>query len=318
MKIVRGPAEYRKPLNVGLMFFNDDPEDYFSCARIEIVDKPDPTGKGMTEKTFRGPLDKQLQDALSYIKNYIIKERVTKIPDSELAVRAFNWPYAAVEEALSNAVYHKSYQIHEPITVLITPGKMEITSLPGPDRSISDEDLAQRKLVSRRYRNRRIGDFLKELNIVEGRNTGIPTIIESMRINGSGLPSFETDEDRSYFVTILPIHPDFLSNGKEGQSYIKSEGSGNNKKRRSKAEIESLIINILKEKGNMSTNEIASELGYKKLNDITRFVVNKLIESKNVAYLYPDKPRSRNQKLCLLQAEKKKYQTNESGRRRSG
>ncbi len=78
MQIVRGPSEYKKPVNVGLMFFNDNPEIYFSCARIEVIDKPDPTGKGMTEKIFRGPLDKQLRDALAYIKNYIIKEYITK------------------------------------------------------------------------------------------------------------------------------------------------------------------------------------------------------------------------------------------------
>ena len=108
MRIVRGPSEYRKPLNVGLMFFNEHPEDIFPFAQIEIVDKPDPTGLGMTEKTFKGPLDKQLRDALAYINNYIIKEYVTKVPDSELAIRAFNWPYQAIEEALSNAVYHRS------------------------------------------------------------------------------------------------------------------------------------------------------------------------------------------------------------------
>ena len=214
MKIVRGPSEYRKPVNVGLMFFNENPEEYFPCARIEVVDKPDPTGRGMTEKVFRGPLDKQLRDALAYIQNYIIKERVTKVPNSELAIRAYNWPFAAVEEALCNAVYHKSYQIHEPVTVMVTPEKMEITSLPGPDWSITDESLEKRVLVSRRYRNRRIGDYLKELNIVEGRNTGVPTILEAMQDNGSGLPSFETDTERSFFVTVLAVHPSFLDSGK--------------------------------------------------------------------------------------------------------
>lgn len=133
------------------MFFNEHPENYFSYAQIEVVDKPDPTGIGMTEKTFKGPLDKKLRDALAYIRNYIIKEYVTKVPDTELAIRAFNWPYQAVEEALSNAVYHKSYQIHEPITVTVTPEKLEILSLPGPDRSISDENIENRILVSKRY-----------------------------------------------------------------------------------------------------------------------------------------------------------------------
>ena len=53
------------------------PDDFFPYARIEVVDKPDPTGIGMTEKIFAGPLDRQLRDALSYIKNYIIKEKLS-------------------------------------------------------------------------------------------------------------------------------------------------------------------------------------------------------------------------------------------------
>ncbi len=183
------------------------------------------------------------------------------MPDNELAIRVFNWPYAAVEEALSNAVYHKSYQIHEPITVMITPDKMEITSLPGPDRSISDQNLENRILVSRRYRNRRIGDYLKELDIVEGRNTGIPTILEAMEKNGSGLPSFETDEDRSYFVTSLPIHPAFL-NGTEIVSATKREP--HTKSRRNKEAIGAMVIEALSKLGNLSTNEVATKLGYAK------------------------------------------------------
>ena len=31
--------------------------------------------------------------------------------------RFFNYPYAAIEEALSNAVYHKGYDEREPIEV---------------------------------------------------------------------------------------------------------------------------------------------------------------------------------------------------------
>ncbi len=296
MQIVRGPSEYRKPLNVGLMFFNEHPENYFSYAQIEVVDKPDPTGIGMTEKTFKGPLDKQLRDALAYIKNYIIKEYVTKVPDSELAVRAFNWPYPAVEEALSNAVYHRSYQIHEPITVTITPEKMEILSLPGPDRSITDENLENRVLVSKRYRNRRIGDFLKELDIVEGRNTGVPLIISSMENNGSGLPVFETDEERRYFMVTLPIHPLFISRTNE------TEHDDVQKRiplRRNREDLRGQVLELLRRNGNMSSGEIATSLGYKKVSNTLRDIINNLLTSGEVVYLYPDKPNSRNQKICI-------------------
>lgn len=303
MHLVGGPSEYRKPLNVGLMFFTEHPEDYFPYSIIEVVDKPDPTGLNMTEKTFVGPLDKQLREALSYIKNYIIKEHVTKVPDDERAIRNFNWPYAAVEEALSNAVYHKSYQIHEPITVTITPDKMEILSIPGPDRSISDENLRNRILVSKRYRNRRIGDFLKELDIAEGRNTGVPLIISAMQSNGSGLPVFETDEDRSYFQVTLPIHPVFIEEmrAKRSVSATKIEKTNEDKPvRRSKEEIRAMTLEILKTEGDMSTNELALALGYKRRTDTLRDVVNDLLEEGEVVYLYPDKPNSRNQKICAV------------------
>jgi ATP-dependent DNA helicase RecG len=54
MQIASGPAECFKPKNVGLMFFNPHPENFFRCAWIDVVDKPDPTGEGMVEQTFWG------------------------------------------------------------------------------------------------------------------------------------------------------------------------------------------------------------------------------------------------------------------------
>jgi len=209
MRIVEGLPEYLKPLNVGLMFFNDRPDNFFRYARIEIVDKPDETGTGMTEKTFTGPLDRQLRDALQYIRNYIIKEKVVKHPNVAEAERIYNFPYAAIEEALSNAVHHKDYQVPEPITATVTPEKLEILSLPGPDRSISDESIRALSMVATRYRNRRIGEFLKELHLVEGRNTGIPSILRSLAQNGSPPPVFETDQDRSFFRIVFQIHDAF-------------------------------------------------------------------------------------------------------------
>ena len=159
LHIIDSTTEFMKPLNVGLLFFNERPDNFFRYARIEVVDKPDPTGVGMTEKYFYGPLDTQLRDALNYIRSYILQEKTFKyngIPESQ---RFFNYPYDAIEEALANAVHHRGYDIPEPIIVTNTPDYFEVSSHPGPDRSISDKDLRERRLISRRYRNRRIGDF---------------------------------------------------------------------------------------------------------------------------------------------------------------
>ena len=61
MRLIGGPSEWKRPLNVGLMFFHERPDDFFPYARIEVVDKPDPTGIGMTEKIFAGSLDRLLR-----------------------------------------------------------------------------------------------------------------------------------------------------------------------------------------------------------------------------------------------------------------
>ena len=41
----------------------------------------------------------------------------------------------------------------------------------------------------------------------EGRGTGIPEILRAMKANGSPDPRFETDDDRTFFVSYFPAHP---------------------------------------------------------------------------------------------------------------
>jgi len=47
--------------------------------------------------------------------------------------------------------------------------------------------------------------------MTEGRGTGIPIIRREMEKNGSPEPRFETDDNYSYFITTLLIHPAFLT-----------------------------------------------------------------------------------------------------------
>lgn len=111
---------------------------------------------------------------------------------------------------MSNAVYHRAYDEREPIEVRIENDRIEIVSFPGPDRSITLEGLKNYRVSNRRYMNRRIGDFLKELHLTEGRNTGFKKILDALERNGSPKPEFETDESRSYFISRLYIHEGFL------------------------------------------------------------------------------------------------------------
>ena len=196
-------------MNLLVEYLHEVGSDLAKSAEVDVVDKPDPTGEGMVEQTFRGPLHVQLRSALDYIRNRFLREKIFKYDDRPEAGRFWNYPYRAIEEVLANAVYHKSYRIAEPITVVVTPGAMTISSLPGPERSITDADLAACRMIGLHYRNRRIGDFLKELDLVEGRNTGIPVVVNVMRENGSPPPVFSSPENRDWLSVILPVNPHF-------------------------------------------------------------------------------------------------------------
>lgn len=122
----------------------------------------------------------------------------------------FNYPYQAIEEAVVNALYHRDYQEREPVEIIIEPTKISILSYAGPDRSISLESINKaERLKSRRYCNCRLGDYLKELQLSEGRATGIPTIQDELRKNGSDLARIETDELRTYFLIEIPCREGF-------------------------------------------------------------------------------------------------------------
>jgi ATP-dependent DNA helicase RecG len=208
MRLLGGPPEAPFPLNVGLMFFTPEPATWFPCTQIDIVQFPKGAGGGdIIERTFTGPIDVMLRDALAYFKNNLLVQYVRKHPDQAEAERYWNLPYAAFEEVLVNAVYHRSYEEREPIEVRVLPDEILVQSFPGPDRSIPMEELRAGHPVGRRYRNRRIGEFLKELELSEGRNTGIPTIQKAMADNGSPTAQFETDEDRTFLLVRLPLRP---------------------------------------------------------------------------------------------------------------
>jgi len=74
---------------------------------------------------------------------------------------------------------------------------------------IAIEDVLNARAVPQRYRNRRLGDFLKEIKLTEGRLTGIQMIQATMLQNGSPDPLFEIDEDRTWFSVVLRPHPSF-------------------------------------------------------------------------------------------------------------
>jgi ATP-dependent DNA helicase RecG len=260
MELLSGPPEQLYPRNVALMLFSDKPEKYFPYTRVEVVHFP----KGEADPEFEeippisGPVQQIIANTLNYFKTNVIRERIRKVKGQAEAIRVWNYPYEALEEAIVNALYHRDYQVREPVEIRIYPNSITIINYGGPDRSIKLEAFQKGLVKPRRYRNRRLGDFLKELDLTEGKATGIPLIRKALRENGSPEPVFNTDDDRSFFEVQFLIHTDFEGEviipdfDKEKTTQIKSLILNKNAE---------AIIHLIGKNANITIVDMAEEIG---------------------------------------------------------
>ena len=222
-----------------------------------------------------------IKQTLDYLSTNIVYEVVQKIPGKQEAKRFWNYPYDALEEAVVNSLYHRAYDQHEPVEITVEPSGISILNCPGPDRSIPMSDIEKGDLLkSRRYRNRYLGDFLKELDLTEGRSTGVPTIQEKLTANGSPRATFETTDDRLTFLIHIPVHTGcennllVLANKKLSNGSRKIDNSseiGSEKGRRSSEkwrkgldksqDVVQNILDAIRQNSKVSAAEIAMKLG---------------------------------------------------------
>ena len=110
-------------------------------------------------------------------------------------------------------------------------------------------------LRSRRYRNLRLGEFLKELDLTEGKATGIPTIQEELEANGSPQAAIETDEERTYFLIDIPCHPYFVNKSTTIDSSGANDGNVTKDVTKELTDRQRVIIEMIKEDAYVTTYE---------------------------------------------------------------
>ncbi len=215
MRIVARANGHETPRNVGLLFFSNSPEQWFRGASIEVVQfAADRAGDVLEERTFRGGLADQLRDCLNYLEN-LSASHLQKQPDRSQVRGWVSYPLPALRETLVNALYHRGYDADqpEPVKVYLHPDRIEVISYPGPVPGIETAHFGADVRVPPEppARNRRIGEFLKELKLAEGRHTGLPKVFRAMAENGSPAPTFDFDETRTWFRATLPAHPEYAA-----------------------------------------------------------------------------------------------------------
>lgn len=171
MELLSGPPERTYPRNVALMMFTDNPEKYFPYTRVEIVHFPN----GADDPTFTeapvisGPVPQMIRQTLLYLRTTVLQEKIRKVPGQPEAVRVWNYPYAALEEIVDNCLDHREYQAREPVEIRVYSDFIVFLNCGGPSRNFDPNKVQIGPIFWRRYRNRRLGDFLKELDLTEGK-----------------------------------------------------------------------------------------------------------------------------------------------------
>ena len=116
---------------------------------------------------------------------------------------------------------------------------------------INVEDLLNKRKIEA---NRRLGDYLQELQLSEGRATGIPTIQDELRKNGSEPARIETDEGRTYFLIEIPCKDGFENETDAKNGTINGMINGTINERDA-----ALIAEIAKQPG-IKKNELAEKM----------------------------------------------------------
>ena len=266
MDLLEAVPEGYRIKNVAAMMFSERPDKFFKQAQIDIVLFPEGREKSPNNlieiEPIRGSVPIMIKEALSYLRTNIIKKQIIKQKDKAESITFYNYPYQALEEAVVNSLYHRDWSIREPVEITIEPERISILNFSGPNHTIPMEAINKGQyLRSRRYRNRRLGEFLKELELTEGRATGIPTIQEELNKNGSSQAKIETDNERSYFLIDIPCHPQFVRElVVPNKSGVKSGAKSGAKEL---TNIQVIILNELKKNPSITIRDLAQKIGVK-------------------------------------------------------
>lgn len=116
------------------------------------------------------------------------------------------YPIRALQEAIVNAMVHRTYETDQPVRVTVFSDRIEILSPGSLPRGIDIEKFKIGK-ASAFWRNQTLAFFFNKLQLAQGEGQGIPTIIRTMEEEGCPKPVFEIGEES--VLCILPAHPRF-------------------------------------------------------------------------------------------------------------
>lgn len=234
----------------------------------EMGDTDEDNGRFIDNKKIEGTIPEMLDGAMSFVMRNI-KNSVAFVDGKR--VDRFEYPLVAIREAILNALVHRDYSVYTegmPVRIEIYKDRIEISNPGGlygaysimDDRIVADT------------RNGKLVDILEEIDVVENRHSGIPTIYKLAKEAGLNPPMFIND--RGVFKVVI-------FNGEKRVSSTQNNSE------------ESIVKFCATPRTKKEIAEFLNKTQYYAMKKH----VEPLVAKGLLAYSLPDKPKSKLQKI---------------------
>jgi predicted HTH transcriptional regulator len=207
----------------------------------------------------------------------------TKITGKERIERRL-WNVVALREAVINAIIHNDYTNEAVPKIEIFDDRLEITSAGSIPEGVAREEFFAGYSIPR---NKILMRVFKDLDIVEYLGSGMPRILRAY-------PKESFIFTANFIRTVFPISLEALE--LERGATLPSSEAQVEVQVEAQVDLDILFACSVQP---LSSGEIATALGHKKLSGNIRKALPRLKDAGLLAYTVPDKPNSRLQKYRL-------------------
>lgn len=175
------------PTRGALLAFGHDPLDWLTGASVEFVtiqgrERSDPV---RFRQKLGGRVSEVLRDLERLIRLSIQVE--TQVAGVEREIRSPDYPGAALQQLVRNAVIHRSYESDRPVRVHWYSDRVEIHSPGGLFGKVSEEAFGD---GATDYRNPLVAEIMENFGFARRLGLGIPTVRRALEDNGNPPPEF--------------------------------------------------------------------------------------------------------------------------------
>jgi ATP-dependent DNA helicase RecG len=179
----------RIPTTTAILMLGKLTQDWFPGATISWrrVDGTSLTDDTLDERTLSGPIPDQLRR----IDEFMDAANATSVSmGRDTHTRAADYPLAALQQIVRNAVMHRSYDgANAPVRVTWYTDRVEVLSPGGPFGAVTPETFGQPGFTD--YRNPTLSEALKGYGFVERFGQGIEIARRTLAANGNPPAEFQ-------------------------------------------------------------------------------------------------------------------------------